>query len=960
MAIVNITRWGAGLVAIGWLGFLPSALKAQTNASTNAALVPARAGNTVPAGKFIVKPGFRVELVASAPLLESPAAITFDEEGRLYVVENEGLRPNSPGVTRGGRVRRLDDRDAAGTYQASVILAENLSWPAGLAFSQGGLYVAATPEILYLSDVKKGGPAVNQRVVFQNVGGSAQPLDSRQLVRNLTWGPDNRIHGLTSHRGFPGGATPTALPPGHDFSFNPGNPTLTSEPGGANSGLAFDNAGTRFMSSLDRPVQKTLYQDGYLGRNPFFPPAPAMQDVAVAVSVFRPIAAPTGGSPVRPASQAELASTWMTNATGLTVYRGHAYPTNYVENVFVADAVAGVVHRFILRDTGLMTLADRAPDEAASEFLSSYDPSFHPVQVVNGPEGVLYIVDIGGGNNGGGIYRVVPDNFRPPEKLNLAQATIVELAVQLAHSDGWHRDTAARLLCERGGAEGRRVVAGILHQAKSPLARFHALMVLNATAGLAETNVLRALRDTEPAIRQQGIRLAENFMPNGVVSDNLWAALSALVNDNSIVVRHQLALSLGGVQRPSRLALLSRLLRRDLRDPWIQTAVLASIPEGAGLVLAGLAQDAAFRNDAVGAAFLVKMAAMIGVRGQALEVSQTLDLLAGNSLDQNTTFRLAQALGEGLRQAGSSLGLADSGGRLAAVFTRAAAAALNETLSDLLRANAVGVLQFAPLGFNESGDLLLLLLGTGQPARVQAAALSSLAGYSNERLGTNVVARLSVLGPALRRDAIAALLLREERIAWTVDAAKRGLISWADFPVESVQFLRTHGNPAVSGAAMQLFGALAPRGAAIQRFLPALRLSNTPGRGRDIFRARCAECHRLGGEGEEVGPDLGGAKVVGRERLLFAVIEPGAYLRPGYQTQVLRTRTGETYLGLLENPNSLTVTLVSAGGVRRVFPRANLESIQAQPWSLMPEGLESGLQPQDLANLLGYLLTAPR
>jgi len=951
-----VTRSGAAI----WVAICCAipALHAQPGASNPPAPGVSQIANQEALAHFQVKPGFRVELVAAAPLVQNPVAITFDEEGNLYVAENEGLRPDARGARRAGRVLRLDDRDASGAYQASVVLADNLVWPAGLVFYQGGLFVAATPQIIYLGSVKKGGAAVSPRVVFDNLSDPAQPREPRRLIRNLTWGPDNRIHGLASRLTPPGGGAP-ALPPGHDFWFDPRQPVLRPEPGGSDSGLAFDNAGTRFSCSFDRPLQKTVYQDIYLERNPFFAAAPALVDSASAVAIFMPQSvdktAPAEASAVRAPR-----ATWMTNATGLAIYRGQAYPTNYLEDAFVADPVAGVVHRLVLRDAGVLTVADRAKDESASEFLAARDGSFHPIQVVNGPEGVLYVVDVGDEKHAGGILRVTPENLKATDKLSLGQATIVELAVQLAHPDGWRRDTAARLLCEKAGPETRRVVAGVLHQAKSPLARFHAFMVLQATQNLAETNVLRALRDTEPAIRQQGVQFSEAFIRNGAISDSLWNQLVSMRSDASILVRQQLALTLGGIQRPDRPAVLAGLLRRDLANPWMQTAVLASTPDGAAALLVGLAQDAAFRNDLNGRAFLEKLTSMIGVRGVASEVSQAIDLLAGNLLDQNTTFVLLRSLGGGLRRAGSALYLADTTGRLAPVFNRATVAALDESLSATFRANAIGAMEFTALGFAESGDLLLLLLGSGQPAPVQAAAISTLGGYNDVRVATNLVARLRALGPDLRRETVTALLTREERVGWTLAAAAQGQISWADFPLESLQYLRTHADPAIAGAAAQLFGGFAPRNAAIDQFLGALRLNAVAARGREIFRARCVSCHRLAGEGQDLGPDLDGAKVFGRQRLLFLILEPNAQVRDGFATHVLRTRTGEVYVGLLENPNSLTVTLVSTGGVRRVFPRANVLSIEAQPWSLMPEGLEAGLAPQDMANLLGYLLAPTR
>ncbi len=503
-------------------------------------------------------------------------------------------------------------------------------------------------------------------------------------------------------------------------------------------------------------------------------------------------------------------------------------------------------------------------------------------------------------------------------------------------------------------------MAGVVQRGQFPLARFHALMVLDAIDGLGETNVLRALRDTDPTLRRLGVRLAENFIHKGSISEALWAQLRSMTGDPSIQVRHQLALTLGGIQRAERFGLLAGLLRRDARNVWMQSAVLSSLPDGADRMLQGWARDPARRTDQVGVAFLTRLADMIGVRGQAGEVSSTIDLLAGNALPPNLAFQVLQALGQGLQRAGSSIALADPAGRLTPLFNQAKLVAVDDSLIPDLRLNAIAALEFLPQGFADSGDVLLLLFGSGQPDRVQAAAISSLCAYREERVGSGLLARWRLLGPALRREAVAGLLTWEDRVGWVLDAAVRGQIQRGDFPLESVQFLRTHSNPAVAAAATRLFGPPGAGDDAIERFLPALRLNPISTRGHEVFRSRCIGCHRLAGEGERVGPDLDGARALGREKLLFAILEPGVRTRPGQTAQVLRAAGGECYVGLVENANPLTVTLVSPGGVRWVFPRINLQSVTPQAWSVMPEGLETGLTPQDMANLLGYLVATPR
>ena len=95
-----------------------------------------------------------------------------------------------------------------------------------------------------------------------------------------------------------------------------------------------------------------------------------------------------------------------------------------------------------------------------------------------------------------------------------------------------------------------------------------------------------------------------------------------------------------------------------------------------------------------------------------------------------------------------------------------------------------------------------------------------------------------------------------------------------------------------------------------------------------------------------------------REEVLTAILEPNAGVRRDYLTYVVETADGESLMGILRDQNPATITLQGLNGAQVVLPRSNIQYLQAQPWSLMPEGLEAGLTPQGMADLLEYVATA--
>src|SRR5438552_211603 len=201
-----------------------------------------------------------------------------------------------------------------------------------------------------------------------------------------------------------------------------------------------------------------------------------------------------------------------------------------VGDAFVADCGSNLVHRKKIRPDGVGLKAERPPDEQQVEFLASTDNWFRPVQLANAPDGALYLcdmyreviehpwslpeslkkhLDLNSGNDRGRLYRIVPTGFKQPKLPRLGSASTTDLVKTLEHSNGWHRDTAARLLFERGDRRAVPALEKLLGGAKSPLARLHALHALDGLEALTPAHVLPALADPDAFVRQHAIRLSE-------------------------------------------------------------------------------------------------------------------------------------------------------------------------------------------------------------------------------------------------------------------------------------------------------------------------------------------------------------------------------------------------------------------------------------------------------------------
>jgi putative heme-binding domain-containing protein len=217
------------------------------------------------------------------------------------------------------------------------------------------------------------------------------------------------------------------------------------------------------------------------------------------------------------------------------------------------------------------------------------------------------------------------------------------------------------------------------------------------------------------------------------------------------------------------------------------------------------------------------------------------------------------------------------------------------------------------------------------------------------------------LGPALRQQALATLLSRSSHVPAVLDAIETKRILAGEISSVQANFLRTYSDPTVKQRALRLLGPThQQRPDVVALFNSALYLNGQVDRGRAIFLNRCAGCHSFEGQGQTFGPDLTAARIHGKEKLLHAILEPNAEVSADYSTSVIITREGENVVGTVAESNSTAVTLRQPHSVPLVWPRLSIQAIESQTWSLMPEGLERGLSPQNMADLLDYVLTAPQ
>jgi putative membrane-bound dehydrogenase-like protein len=957
---------------------------------------------------FHLPKGFEIDLVAAEPDVIDPVAMAFDEEGRIFVAEMRGY-PNG-GVATGhitsGRIKVLEDRDGDGVYETSRVYADGLRFPTGVLPWCGGLLVAVAPDILFFEDTDGDGKADRRRVLYTGFN----LANIQQIVNSLQWGLDNWVYGVA---GSDGGTIRSPekpdMPPltlrGRGIRFHPETPgSLEATSGGGQYGLAPDDWQHWFTATNSQHLRHIVLPDLYLSRNPALAVNAVTLDIpdhGAACKVHRISAFEAwrverttrrregkgGYDPHKFAATELVPGGYITSACSPVVYAADRFPQAYRGNVFVCDPANNLIHRDVLIDHGATFIAKRAGDEQNCEFLASTDNWFRPVHLTLGPDGALYVLD---------FYREVietplslPDDIKkklnleshgrgriwriravhqPGRRPSLRQATTQALVEHLNDGNLWWRLTAQRLLMERRDRSAVRWLRDYARTSKSAPGRAHALWTLHGFKALTEEDIAQALKDAEPGVREQALRLAEERLPD---SAKLRAAVAALADDPSPHVRFQLAFTLGAGDSPETVSALARIARRDAGDRWTQTAVLSSI-HGSGIaLLETLVQDPDFLKGAAAARLqlLSRLAALVGVKAGDADLGRALRLL-GTGAKESGHWQIAvlNGLGQGLQNSArplaqlwdkppSSLKEAIAGVR--PLFEQAANTSRDAKRSPAERIVALRLLGRGPYALAASAAEDLLNPQT--PPEVQSAMVRALSLHPQPEVADLLLAAWNGYSPTVRREVVEALFARADRLPRLLDAIEQKKVLGNQLEPLRLEQLRKHANSDIRKRARRLLAGQATpqRQKIVAAYRAALEMKADALRGQAVFKKNCTICHRLENEGFEVGPDLLSAlRNKSAEQLLNDILDPSREVDSRYLNYQITTKKGQVFSGLIAADTASSVTLRRGEKAEDTILRDQIEEIQATGKSLMPEGLEAQLSQQDVADLIAYLQAA--
>jgi putative heme-binding domain-containing protein len=437
-------------------------------------------------------------------------------------------------------------------------------------------------------------------------------------------------------------------------------------------------------------------------------------------------------------------------------------------------------------------------------------------------------------------------------------------------------------------------------------------------------------------------------------SDALRSAVLRLADSDDARVRFAVAVAAGLTRDPRAADALAAVARRDAGDRWMRAAVLCSAAEQAEGLLTRLAGNRSFAQSGAGLEIIEAIAEIAGARNRPDGVRRAMTVAAGGGREARD--RLLRGLGRGLVRVGGRL---DPSSPVVDGWLRdAEATAASAEAPEAVRVEAIGRLSFAP--YERTGGILAEWLDPRTPGSVQVAALRALAGFARPEVAGIVLARMPRLAPAARAEAVSTLLARGSWAIVLLDAAKAGTADPAAIDPAGRALLLAHPDPEVARRARSLFGSAGPGAGkdVLAVFAPARAMPGDAARGSSVFDRHCAACHRIGGRGHAVGPDLTATQFADAASLLTHILDPNRYVAPNYVQYVVSDRDGRVYTGLIASETAAGLTLRRADGAEDTILRGQIEEMRSTGKSLMPEDFAGRLDPSEAADLVAFLLEA--
>ncbi len=941
-----------------------------------------------------VPDGFHVTLFAGEPDVVQPIAFTFDDRGRLWVVECYSYPHWTKQKEGRDRVLIFEDTDGDGKFDKRTVFWDKGANLSGIQLGFGGVWLCSTPNLIFLpdrdGDDRPDGPP---EIVLD--GWNIEKAQ-HNVFNALTWGPDGWLYGCNGIQsaslvGKPG--TPdkerVAINCGV-WRYHPTRRVFEAVAHGTTNpwGLDFDDSGEMFITNCVIDHLWHVVPGGHYER---------MYGQDYKPHVYQLMKSCCdhihwgGGhwTNSRGGEGANSAAGGGHAHVGCMVYLGDNWPAEYRNHVLMCNLHGRRLNNDVLERHGSGYVAHHGQD-----FLFARDPWFRGLGVQYGPDGGVYVTDwtdTGECHNyevvdatNGRIFKVV---YGTPKLWHgdLAKLSDRELVRLQLHPNDWFVRHARRLLQERAAAKklDAAVVGDLLKMFREHpdvTRRLRALWALEAVGSHdSRSRLASLLTDSAEAVRAWAVRLMLDQAE--IPAETRDALAHQAAEEKSPRVRLALASGLQRLPSDQRWPIAENLLHHaedagDAMIPlmlWYGVEPLAPADPTRALDLLVKARIPLVRE-----LLARRLASLPGPEAESLRPLIALLAKTDDTELQRDILRGVQEALHGRRlvampdgwsaaytrlTSGPSAEVRERALALAVQFGDARAfAALRHTVGDTAAAPETRCKALDTLLQSQRPDLLPLLDGLLDDRDLRAAAVRGLAVFGDPGTPAKLLERYAAFPEDVRRDVVATLASRPAFALALLDAVERGAVPRDDVSAYTVRQLQGLRNREVNARLAKVWGTARATSQEKKALIAKYKALLSPddlkaadrARGRLVFGKQCASCHRLFDDGGRIGPDLTGSQRANLDYVLENVLDPNAVVPKEYQVTRFVLTSGRVLEGVVPQEDARSVT-VQTPTERLVVAKEEIESREQLKVSLMPEGLLETLSREEVRDLIAYL-----
>lgn len=896
----------------------------------------------------------------------------------------------------------LVDTDGDGVMDKKTIFHEGLELITGFCMYRDGVIVVSQPNILWLRDTDGDGKADKEVILY---GGFAAG-DTHFIANHFIAAPDGWIYASSG-----GGGTATKGGMGEVmakissgiFRFKADGSAIeqVASQGGNSFGAEVTSDMEIFhgKATNGNPLQHVVLPEGILARS-----GTNGGKSMSSVNPGRPVA--RKDLPDRaPLMQIDQVGRYSAACASM-VYEGGAWPAEYNGLIFCSEPILDIIHHERLVPVGPTFSGELFLKD--SEWLRSMDHFFCPIDLTFGPDGAMVVLDFytpvvahndtrGPQHSKSGasvrpdrehyfgrIYRIQHDAAPKLSHPDLTVADSLALVGAFTHPNRVVRWNAIRILLEKADTLGGAAVPALTTMAtteKFVPARILALWALQRLGKMTPAVLTAALTAADTGVRKNALLIVESgrtaLPPKEMI---------AAINDSDARVRLTALRALGAVAISPEVALALSNLQPTLDDPWSKSAAIAAtlanplaqierllvdpkVATGKEDLARSLVGSLVASNDPAAILRVLEVAeksASLSLAG--LVVGELAQRPLPKPSDQTVAQRVLKSLlGSPNRSLAAAVLPIVVQWDTTATFKAEIAKEVAE-LFTLVKDPSLPLpeRQFAirSLLAARAGDPAILLgvialLTQAQPDPLRRELIVALAKTNEESAGRALAKAFPGLPVMIHDAAFDALVGRPAWTGFLLDTLEAKEMSPTILGPAKISRLTAHPNGGTSKRAKELFaqiggGTNPAKDEIISKLLLVVDKPGDPVKGKTLFTASCATCHRLGGEGNQFGPDLDGIGSHPVAELLMHIVDPSRMVDDEHRTWNITMKDGTIYSALIASENTAIVTLRQPGGVSIPVKVTEISSRVKAANSLMPEGLEA-LGAETLRDIIAYI-----